>query len=88
MRKGSADAAGDGQQVLVCDYEGSPRRAGGQVRGWGPRWAGQLGERAGGSRQRRFSSRHGELHSPSRLAKCLHSKVMAQFSFGLPRLSV
>ncbi|KAL4420236.1 hypothetical protein ABPG77_011060 [Micractinium sp. CCAP 211/92] len=30
VRKGSGDAAGDGQQVLVCDYEGSPRRAGGQ----------------------------------------------------------
>lgn len=30
VRKGGADAAGDGQQVLVCDEEGSPRRAGGQ----------------------------------------------------------
>lgn len=31
VRKGGADAVGDGQQVLVCDEEGSPRRAGGQV---------------------------------------------------------
>lgn len=51
VRKGGADAAGDGQQVLVCDEEGSPRRAGGQVRGWAPscswgsRGSGQAAER-------------------------------------------
>ena len=35
VRKGRADAVGDGRQVVTCDEEGSPRRAGGQVRGSG-----------------------------------------------------
>ncbi|KAI7842630.1 hypothetical protein COHA_003734 [Chlorella ohadii] len=30
VRKGKEDAVGDGRQVVVCDEEGSPRRAGGQ----------------------------------------------------------
>ncbi|PRW57185.1 ATP-dependent (S)-NAD(P)H-hydrate dehydratase isoform X4 [Chlorella sorokiniana] len=30
VRKGHEDAVGDGHQVVVCDEEGSPRRAGGQ----------------------------------------------------------
>lgn len=33
VRKGRADAVGDGRQVVTCDEEGSPRRAGGQVGG-------------------------------------------------------
>lgn len=37
VRKGAADAVGDGQQLVVCEEEGSPRRAGGQV--WGAAWA-------------------------------------------------
>lgn len=37
VRKGREDAVGDGHHVVVCDEEGSPRRAGGQVRS-GPRW--------------------------------------------------
>jgi hypothetical protein len=32
VRKGAADAVGDGRQVVLCEEEGSPRRAGGQVR--------------------------------------------------------
>lgn len=37
VRKGREDAVGDGHHVVVCDEEGSPRRAGGQVRS-GQRW--------------------------------------------------
>ncbi|KAL4451921.1 hypothetical protein ABPG75_007583 [Micractinium tetrahymenae] len=62
VRKGSTDAAGDGQQVLLCDEEGSPRRAGGQgdvlsgciatFAAWAQRAGGaskeQLHERGGG----------------------------------------
>ena len=33
VRKGAVDAVGDGRQVVECDEEGSPRRAGGQARG-------------------------------------------------------
>ncbi len=32
VREGRDDAVGDGRQVVVCEEEGSPRRAGGQVR--------------------------------------------------------
>lgn len=32
VRKGAGDAVGDGRRVVVCQEEGSPRRAGGQVR--------------------------------------------------------
>jgi hypothetical protein len=32
VQKGPADAISDGQQTIACAREGSPRRAGGQVR--------------------------------------------------------
>lgn len=67
VRKGGADAVGDGQQVLVCDEEGSPRRAGGQgdvLSGCIAAFA-AWAQRAGGASKEQLHQRHGEGGAPA-----------------------